>query len=75
MQKALYSTVIEMKTRRLDLCKAPTYILNIFFFPPIFTIILKIYKDSFLLWPEVGLILLLSERHTAYRVYERNGIV
>ena len=42
-------------------------------FSPIFTVMLKIYKNSFLLWPEV--ILLLSERHSAYRVYERNGMV
>ena len=43
----------------LDLCKSPTYILNIFFFP-YFTVMLKIYKDSFLLWPEVGDLLTLQ---------------
>ena len=43
----------------LDLCKSPTYILNIFFFT-YFTVMLTIYKDSFLLWPEVGDLLTLQ---------------
>ena len=28
--------------------------ITVFFFPPIFTVMLKIYKNLFLLWPEVG---------------------
>ena len=40
-------------------------------FPPIFTVMLKIYKDSFLLWPNSAGI----REATVYRVYERNGMV